>query len=282
MAVIVIAILATGFSLYLNFYIPPLSEKYGKIDAQLYLGDAELQPLIVAFGGSQGGNTWTEEYWADMRNKFLKEGFAVLSIGYFNTENTPKTLDRISLNAIYDTILTRCDHPNINKNKIALLGSSKGGELVLNLASRYNDFDAVIALVPSHVTFPGYTSTLNTSAWTYNDKEVDFINIPYYKLIWNMIQSDAKSKQNVIKESEKSSESSFIKVEKITAPILLMSARNDQLWPSDYMSEMVMKRLKENEFEYHYEHFSFEGSHYDTKKHFDVVFKFLNEHFKPK
>jgi uncharacterized protein len=277
-----ITILVTALCLYLKFHVPELSDKYGKVDAQLYVGDSDNQPLIVAFGGSQGGNTWTEGYWSDMRKRFLNEGYAVLSIGYFLTENTPETLDRISLNAIYDTIQKRSDHPKIDKIKIALLGSSKGGELVLNLASRYGGFDAVVALVPSHVTFPGYTPTLNTSSWTYNDKELDFVKIPYPELIWSVIKNDTKLRLELIIEGTKQSEESIIEVENITAPLLVMSAKDDQLWPSDYMSGMVVERLKEHHFGYHYEHYSFQGGHHDTKKHFDVVFKFLDEHFKSK
>lgn len=276
----IIAILVFCLFLFVEFYTPSLSENYGKVDAKLYLGDSDNQPLIVAFGGSQGGNSWTEDHWSEIRNRFLQQGYAVLSIGYANTENTPETIDRISLNAIYDTIKGMSTHPKIDTSKIALLGSSKGGELVLNLASRYDDIDAVVALVPSHVTFPGYTITANTSAWMYDDKEVEFIQIPYYKLIWAVLKDDPQTMRKILLESEESSKDAQIEVEKINASILLLSAQNDEAWPSDYMSDQVMKRLEENQFKYHYEHFSFEGSHYDTKKHFDVVFKFLDEHFR--
>src|SRR5690348_1980381 len=79
-----------GSYLFLEFFTPPLSENYGKIEAQLFIGDSSNQPLIVAFGGSQGGNTWTEDYWSDMRSNFINKGYAVLSIGYFNTPGTPE------------------------------------------------------------------------------------------------------------------------------------------------------------------------------------------------
>jgi dienelactone hydrolase len=263
----------------LSFYKPPLPENYGKVDAQLFLSDLDHQPLIVAFGGSQGGNTWTEDYWAEMRNSFLQQGYAVLSIGYFNTADTPQTLDRISLNAIYDTIISASNHPKINQNKIALLGSSKGGELVLNLASRYEKIDAVVALVPSNVTFPSITITGNTSSWTYHDKELTTIETPL-EAIWLLLQGDSQGGLKIILENEKYWKKAAIEAEKINGPILLLSAKNDDLWPSDYMSEKIVERLKEHQFKHYYQHISFEGKHHDTKKHFDVVFQFLNEHFK--
>ena len=80
--------------------------------------------------------------------------------------------------------------------------------------------------------------------------------------------------------NEESATNSVIEVERINGPILLLSAIDDELWPSKYMSDKIVNRLEENQFKYYYQHFSFEGGHYDTKKHFDVVFKFLDEHFR--
>jgi dienelactone hydrolase len=275
----IIIFLTLGLFLFLKFYTPALSENYGKVDYHLYVGDSDNQPLIVAFGGSQGGNTWTEDYWAVIRNRFLKKGYAVLSIGYFNTENTPAYCDRISLNAIYDTIRNVSLHPKINEDKIALLGSSRGGELALNIASKYKDIDAVVALVPSYASFMAQTITANTSAWTFNSEEVPYLPVPL-KAIIPAIQGDSYRVCEIILENSESRKDAAIEVEKINGPILLLSAKNDELWPSKYMSDKVVNRLKDNNFKYYYKHISFDGRHHDTKKHFDVVFDFLDEHFR--
>jgi dienelactone hydrolase len=278
-AVAFMALSVLGLLLFMKFYIPPLSENHGKVEARLFVGEGENQPLVVAFGGSQGGNTWTEAYWAEMRDAFLAQGYAVLSIGYFNTPGTPRVLDRISLNAIRDTIIQASKHPKINPRQIALLGSSKGGELVLNLASRYKEFDAVVALVPSHVTFPAATSTANTSSWMYNDREITCIQVPLVA-IWQFLKGDPQKGLATILGEEKYWKNAAIPVEKINGPILLLSAVDDEAWPSHYMAGEVVRRLKEKQFKHYYQHFYFTGGHYATKDHFDVVFTFLNQHFK--
>src|SRR5207253_670758 len=102
------------------------------------------------------------------------------------TRGTPETLDRISLDAIYDTIKNRSNSPKINKDKIMLLGTSRGGELVLNLASMYKEFDAVVALVPAHMRFPAASITSNTSAWTYNEKELSYLPVPFSAIITSL------------------------------------------------------------------------------------------------
>jgi uncharacterized protein len=171
------------------------------------------------------------------------------------------------------------NHPKIDNSKIALLGSSKGGELVLNLASRYNDIDAVVALVPSHVTFPAQTIPANTSAWTFNDKEIAYLKIPDRAFL-GLLQGDSQRAWEIYLEKERSSSLSVIEVEKINGSILVLSAKEDELWPSNYMAEEIVRRLQQNQFKYYYQHFAFEGKHHDTKKHFEIVFKFLDEHFK--
>lgn len=93
---------------------------------------------MVAFGGGSGGNDWERRYLKPQRDSLLARGFALLAIGYFKTENSPGSLDRISLNAIADTIFNIAQrHPQIDTSRIILMGGSKGGELVLNLASRF-------------------------------------------------------------------------------------------------------------------------------------------------
>jgi pimeloyl-ACP methyl ester carboxylesterase len=271
--------LILGLFLTLKFYKPPLSENYGKVDAKLFIGDGKEQPLIVAFGGSQGGNAWAENYWAEIRSRFLQQGYAVLTIGYFMTENTPEALDRISLNAIRDTIMAISDHPKIDQSKIALLGSSRGTELVLNLASRYKDFDAVVALVPSYVNFPSVTAVANTSAWTFNGDELNYVGIPFMAIGAALSGESLKAIEIALEDLDDSSDA-IIPVQDISGPILLLSAKHDGLWPSKYMSDKIVSRLVQNNFKYYYEHFSFDGGHNDSRKHFDKVFDFLDNHFK--
>ena len=274
-----VIILFFGFILFFKFYTPQLSESHGKVDAALFVGESENQPLIVAFGGSQGGNTWAEEFWSEMRNRFLRDGYAVLSIGYFKTKSTPETLDRISLDAIHDTIMRVSNHPKIDKNRIALLGSSRGGELVLNLASRYAVFNAVVALVPPHVTFPSLTPTANTSAWTFMGEEISHVKMPY-KAIGLAIRGESLRVAEAIFENESKENETIIQVERINGPVLLVSARDDAIWPSKYMCDRIVRRLHDNNFKYYYEHYSFDGGHHDTKKHFKKIFEFLDHHFK--
>ena len=272
-------ILLVGLFAFLAFYTPSLSNYHGKIQTELFLGDGENQPLIVGFGGGEGGNAWASDYWKETRDQFLEEGYAFLAIGYFGMKGTPQYLDRISLNAIYDSIIQISANPKIDGERIALIGGSKGGELALNLASRYDDIDAVVAIVTSHVSFPALTYMANTSSWTFDDEEVPFVPAPF-EAVPAMLKHDLHRAFSIMLEDNDAEELAFIEVQNINGAILLVSATKDEFWPSTDMSGQIMERLKRNNFEHYYEHLPIEGSHSAPLDHFDEISSFLKQNFK--
>lgn len=276
---LVILIIFLGSYLFLENYTPFLDKNHGKIETRLYLGDSDDQPLLVGFGGSEGGNAWDSDYWKPTRDAFLKKGYAFLAVEYFGGKNTSASLDRISLNAIHDSIIKATNNPKINKSKIAIIGGSKGGELVLNLASLYHDIDAVVAVVPSNVSFPGLTFMSNTSSWTYDDKELPFI-LPPYATIPLLLKGDRLGAFQLMLNEKEAAKKAVIPVENINGNILLVSATKDKEWPSTAMSDSIMKRLKENNFKKYCQHIPIEGGHTEPLKHFDLVYAFLDKYFK--
>ncbi len=275
-----IAGIAVFFLIVLFFYVgwrtPSLSDNHGKMDTHLYLSDGAKQPLIVAFGGGSGGNDWERNYLKDKRDSLLAHGFAVLAIGYFKTENSPGSLDRISLNAIADTILNIARRtPQLDTARILLMGASKGGELVLNLASRYSCFKGVIALSTSHVSFPAITISANTSSWMYDNQEVTYVTAPF-KTIWPALKGDLLGAFSIMLEDTNAVAQAEIDVEKINGPILILSADQDDQWPAKKMSEQLVDRLKRKNFAHRYEHIVVKGKHIEPLNHFDKVYAFLD------
>jgi len=51
-----------------------------------------------------------------------------------------------------------------------------------------------------------------------------------------------------------------IPVDKIKGPILLFSARDDAMWPSFEMSEMIMRSLRDQAFSYTCEHITYDNA----------------------
>ena len=141
---------------------------------------------------ARGGNVFASDQLKQERDKYLERGYVILAVGYFGTKTTPPSMDPISLNAIHDSITNiLSQHPEINKNKIALYGGSRGGELVLNLASRYQDYDAVIAIVPPNVTLPTRFGWGAPSSWSFFDEEVPFLSSANTEQFYSCLFQDA-------------------------------------------------------------------------------------------
>ncbi|VAW46735.1 hypothetical protein MNBD_GAMMA02-225 [hydrothermal vent metagenome] len=256
-----------------------LPEKHGAIDVQLFVGKNVNQPLVVGFGGSEGGNAWASDHWQATRDEFLNKGYAFLAIGYFGMPNTTQQLDRISLNAIYKAIVKAGENPQVNAKKIALIGGSKGAELVLNLASRYPAITSVVAIVPSHVSFPGLTYTMDHSSWTFNGEEVPYVPANE-RIIPAVMKRDLHTAFSIMLEDKDWVKKARIAVEKINGSVLIISAREDEMWPSLLMSEQLVEHLEQAKFLHHFEHIVAEGDHASSLNHFPAVFAFLEKYFK--
>jgi len=154
---------------------PPLN--YGKVDAELFLGEGKEQPLVVYFGGSEGGNSMTKPHNIKERQQYIDQGYAMLAVGYFGMEGIPQELDRISLDAIYNEIVLTLNNPRLNSNCVAVMGGSKGAELALTLASKYTQINGVVSLAGSHVVFagPSFFADGKTSSFMFNDQELPHV-----------------------------------------------------------------------------------------------------------
>lgn len=248
------------------------------MESKLYVGDGVNQPLIVGLGGSEGGNAWTSDYWKKTRDQFIEKGYAFLAIGYFGAKGTPDKLEKIAIEDVHYAIEVAKKNKKINKQKIAIIGGSRGADLALLLGSYYDDIKGVVAIVASNVTFPGNTNHFTTSTWTYQNKELPFVPVndeavPY------LMKNDLRGTFEAMLQDSIAEEKALINIEKINGPILLISATKDEISPSTPMAEKMITRLKTYNFKHKYEHIAIEGGHSAPLKHFDLVFKFLETNF---
>ena len=84
--------------------VAPLPKNHGRVNTQLYTGEGEKQPLLVGFGGSEGGNAWASDRWKPQRDRFISQGYAFLAVAYFGEEGVPPQVDRIALEGVHAAI----------------------------------------------------------------------------------------------------------------------------------------------------------------------------------
>jgi hypothetical protein len=74
-------------------------------------------------------------------------------------------------------------------------------------------------------------------------------------------------------------EKAAIHVERINGPVFLLSATQDEYWPSKEMSGAIIARLKKSEFRFNAEHVAIEGKHGAPLEHMNLVEGFLQRNF---
>ncbi len=242
--------------------------------------DNKKYPLIFLFGGSEGGMLFTD---LEETSELQHLGYNVVTVGYFGMKGLPKDLNHINLNGFEKVLRQYKKYPKVDNNDIGVLGVSKGGELVLLLASHYSDIHTVVAIVPAHVAFQASNITLKSnSSWLYNEKEVPFVTFTRLSMatIKGVIDGENYREMHIeALENKKAVEKARIKVENINGSIYLLSARYDHMWPSMEMSEEIMKRLKEKKFKHTYEHKTFDSNHFvlEQKGAWQGVLEFLEK-----
>ena len=210
-------------------------------------------PGVILVGGSSGGMSLT------IARTLASNGFATLALAYFRYPELPGWLAEIPLEYFKGAIKWMKTRSAVRKTKLGLVGHSKGGECALLLASLYDEFSAVVGLVPSAYVWKGVTP-LAKSSWTFSGKALPFIStIETEEEVQQFIRGEASSIRKWYSDGLAAADPDLIEkakilVEKIRAPLLLVSDRDDRTWPSSEFCETITQTLKEKNFGYEYRH----------------------------
>lgn len=208
---------------------------------------------VLVLGGSDGGIP-------GRRAKYIAEkGFPALALAYFKTRRTPEYLDMIPLEYFDQPIEWLKKSEYTQGSRIVVIGESKGAELALLLASRKSEISGLVAFVPSAVVFQGIPKDYwpPGSSWKYMGEQIPFVPYDLSNL------SDPKNVLSIYRNSLKQQEAvrrALIPVTRIKGPILLFSARDDHMWPSVEMSDMIIRTLRDQRFSYMYEHITYDNA----------------------
>ena len=189
---------------------------------------------VLVLGGSEGGMPARRAAW------LASHGFAALALAYFRFDDLPQELAGIPLEYFGQALNWMARRPEIDRDRIAVTGVSRGAELALQLGSMYPAIQAVVAYAPANVRFPaccGFTSV--PYAWTWSGNGLAF------RSLRPMAGGEAMAMRAVIE------------VERTQGPILLISGRQDHVWDSSSMAESIVARLKKARFGYRVEHLEY-------------------------
>ena len=190
-------------------------------------------PAVLVLSGSNGGVPVRPAAW------LAAHGYAALALAYFRYEDLPPLLEAIPLEYFQRALAWMTKRPEIDPQRIAVMGTSRGGELALQLGSMFPQITAVVAYVPADVRFPACCGMTHVPyAWTWQGRGLAFV--PRRML-----------------GARESVPEAAIQVERTHGPILTVSGEDDHVWHSVAMSESVMARLKRAHFPYRFENLKY-------------------------
>lgn len=276
--------MAAGLSLISNsaiaFEYKQVTED-GLVAEFYYDENAGNQRPVIIFGGSGGGYFLAEDERSEFAKTLVDQGYAVLLLVYFDYKSRgklPKSLTRIPLEYFATAMSWLGRQPGVRSDSFAVYGSSRGGELALLLATHYPQISVVIAGVPSAYVWPtssGHTlgSYLHpcAPAWTFQGRDIPGI------CTWKMLFSGNKVILN--KKFPVKYKKFIITVENMAADVLLLSGKQDKIWPSTEMCNRIVQRLEQYNYSHDYKHIVYDAGHFLFKQSWEDVLEFLETHY---
>ena len=222
-------------------------------------------PCVIVLGGADGGLV---EKGAAL---LASHGYVALALAYFAAEQLPTKFVNIPLEYFETAIRWLQGLDAVNGDKLAVIGSSKGGELALLLGATFPQIKAVVSYAGSSLIHAGpgncHTDMIwQKSSWSYRGRPLPFAPIRVTpseaaSIGWKLLtgeQFPARSFYLRSLQDQDVRERAAIAVEKTDGPVLLISGEDDQVWPATEFSEMVINRLAEHNHPYPYKHLSYQ------------------------
>ena len=192
---------------------------------------AGRHPAVLVVGGSNGGVPLRPAAW------LASHGDVAFALAYFRFEDLPPQLEGIPLEYFQKALQWMARRPEIGDTRVAVLGTSRGGELALQLGSMYPRIGAVVAYVPANGRIASCCRQNGTAAWTWQGRALPYISPREHSFV---VSGPA-----------------VIEVENTKGPILMISGEGDHLWSSWAMADAVVSRLASHHFAYSYENLKY-------------------------
>lgn len=192
------------------------------------------RPAILLLGGSEGGLGSALDGEARL---LAREGFAVLALAYYRLPGQAQRFELIPLETFTRALDWLKQREGVDPRRVAIMGTSKGAEAALLVASRREDLRAVVAAAPSHLVWQGFDwsfAPVETSSWSEGGEPVAYLaitNVGWDGDIYGPSLAHAPEHPEAA-----------IPLERIAAPVLLLCGEADSLWPACPMARAARQR----------------------------------------
>jgi dienelactone hydrolase len=205
----------------------------GQLHGFLFLpATTGARPGVLVLGGSDGGVSFDKAEW------LASHGYVAFALAYFHYENLPQNLEAIPLEYFGGALGWLKKRPEVEPDRLGVLGVSRGGELSLQLGSMYPEIKAVVAYVPANVRHGACCGNNSVPyAWTFDGRPLAFVRM-------------LGSQPSAFMGDPATMMNAEIPVENTHGPILMIGGEDDGVWDSSRMVTEAAGRLKNRHFAY--------------------------------
>ncbi|MEQ1755795.1 MAG: acyl-CoA thioester hydrolase/BAAT C-terminal domain-containing protein [Micropepsaceae bacterium] len=201
---------------------------------------AGKRPGILLLGGSEGGIGGGV---TRMAMDLQARGYSVLNISYYRGPGQHERLELVPLEMFDHALEWLKAQDDVDGERLAVIGGSKGAEAALIVAARHPELRAAIAGMPSSVAWQGLDWNLlkqifspPDGSWSLNGGAIPYV--PYVKEFnGTLLELYSRSLSHADEH-----EAAIIRIERTHAAVLLICGKQDTLWPSCPMAEQVKAR----------------------------------------
>ncbi len=223
--------------------------------ARLYhLPGGAPRPVIVVLHGADGGTGASDRF----GRKLASLGYAVVGLPYYSPDwgdyGPPKEIAGLpgsfidiridQIGELRDWLRTR---PDVDADRIALFGGSKGAEFALIAASKFDWIASVVAFAPSDLVWEGWgLETVEAegtrSSFSYRGEALPFM--PYVGFVEGLLAGPGNADLLKIHEDGRAAHpdreaAARIRVEDYPGPVMLVAGDADREWRSGRMARNV-------------------------------------------
>lgn len=214
----------------------------GQVIGVVFEPEPAPSACAVVLGGSGGGLP------EGLTQRVAQCGVTAFGVAYFGARGLPGALVEVPLEPVERAIeLFRARYAN--GRQVGLVGSSKGAELALLVASRVGGLvGPVVAAAPSSVSWYGLERygrpAPGRSSWKWRGAPVPFLPYAagaaptYTQSAGIRVDGCYQPSRYAHDQLEKAS----VAVEGVVGPLLVLAGDDDHMWPSAAMAEQIVER----------------------------------------
>jgi dienelactone hydrolase len=209
--------------------------------------DHARHAAVIVFGG-YGGDGEARRF----ARELAARGYVTAAVAYFGAPGTPHTLVAVPVEIGVAAVTAVAGRDDVDPARVAVMGSSKGGEYALLVAATTPAVKAVIANVPSPFAWYGLGPHGAPTGCSWSRAGQTLPCVPADDAagqeIWRQMNSGRpvgfRAAYEAARRDRAAVERAFFPLERIAGPVLCLAAADDQVWNSSAQCDLALAYLR--------------------------------------